>query len=146
MSRVLFSFSLLEGEADGENAVVIVDVEVGGGNLESATDSEGQAMPKMESADYQTWGHEHLGLAVVRAILKIRVVHFDFRPELPIQVILEGIVPRIRVTNLGFIACGESHTERALNVEMSKMPLRVPSTVTAFALGIAALAPRAKVP
>ena len=39
LSRVLFSFSLLEGEADGENAVVIVGVEVSRRDLVSSADA-----------------------------------------------------------------------------------------------------------
>ena len=50
----------------------------------------------------------------------MRVVHFHFRPEFSIKVILKGIVPRIGATNLGFVAGRQSHTQGALNVESSE--------------------------
>ena len=50
----------------------------------------------------------------------MRAVHFHFRPELSIKVILKCIVPRIRAANLGFVARRQSHAQRALHVESSE--------------------------
>src|SRR5256885_12125721 len=50
----------------------------------------------------------------------MRAVHFHFRPELSIKVILKCIVPRIRAANLGLVARRQSHAQRALDVESSE--------------------------
>src|SRR6266513_869546 len=71
----------------------------------------------MDSSDDETRGHENLSLSVVRAVLEMRAVHFHFRPELSIKVILKCIVPRIRAANLGLVARRQSHAQRALDVD-----------------------------
>src|SRR6266704_613822 len=74
----------------------------------------------MESSDDQARGHENLSLAIVRAVLEMCIVHFYFRPELSIKVILKRIIPGNCAANLGLVARGQGHAQRALNVECSE--------------------------
>src|SRR5260370_16578794 len=74
----------------------------------------------MDSSDHQPRRHENLCLPIVRAVLKMRVVHFHFRPELPVNVVLKRIIPRNRAANLHFVARRQCHAQRSLYVESSE--------------------------
>ena len=112
--------SPLEWEADRQNTVVVVRMEVSRGDLDSPTDGERQSLPKMESSDDQAGGYENLSLPIVRAVLEMLIVQFYFRPELSIKVILKRIVPGNCAANLDLVARRQGHAERALNVECSE--------------------------
>src|SRR6266700_4043313 len=89
-------------------------------DLDSPADGERQSLPHMDSSDDQTWGHENLSLSIIRAVFEMRGVHFHFRPELSIKVILKSVVPRIRTANLCFVAGRQSYSQSALHVERSE--------------------------
>src|SRR6266700_5540498 len=89
-------------------------------DLDSPADGQRQSLPHMDSSDDQTWGHENLSLSIIRAVLEMRIVRFHFRPELSIKVILKGVVARIRAADLYFVACRQSYSQSALNVERSE--------------------------
>src|SRR6267143_4736425 len=74
----------------------------------------------MDSSDEQTRGHENLRLPIARAILEMCVVHFDFRPKFSIQMVLKGVVPRVRATDRSFVARWQGHAKGALNVETAE--------------------------
>ena len=107
----------LEGKADRENSVVIIGVEVRGGDLESAADAQPESLPEVEPSKHDTWCHEHLRLAVVGTVVEMGVVHFEFRPESSSDVILQRVVPWVGIANLGLVARGETDAECALSAE-----------------------------
>src|SRR5713226_446549 len=98
-----YAFPPLEGETHRKNAVVIVSVKLSRSDLKSPSDGHRQPIPKMNPSDDETEGQENLRLAIVHAVIEMRVVHFYFRPELSINVILKGVVPGNRAANLGFV-------------------------------------------
>lgn len=59
----------LEWEADGEDSVVVIRMKVSRGNLKSATDTQPDSVPQMQSSDHHPRGHEHLGFPIVGAIV-----------------------------------------------------------------------------
>src|SRR5260370_33207838 len=74
----------------------------------------------MCSRDDQPRRYENLCLPIVRAVLKMRVVHFHFRPKLPVNVVLKRIIPRNRAANLHFVARRQCPAQRSLYVESSE--------------------------
>jgi len=108
---------VLEGKPDGKDAVVVVGVEVRGGDLKAPANAETEALVEVEAAEDDAGGHEDLGFAVVRAIVVMRVVHFQFRPESAADVVLERVVPGIGVADFVLVAGGKSYAKGALNIE-----------------------------
>ena len=72
---------------------MVRSVEMGGGDLEAFTHRKVEPLPKMKSSYDESWSHVHLRLPVILAVLKKGVIHFDFRPELPKDPVLECIIP-----------------------------------------------------
>src|SRR5258708_35333816 len=60
----------LERKPYRQNCIVIVGVEVCGGDLIAAADGESDSVPKVKPSDYEAWGYEVLLHSVARAVLK----------------------------------------------------------------------------
>src|SRR5207248_10286367 len=122
-----FALPKLEGKTHRENSIVIVPVEVSRSDLDSPADGDCQSLPQMDSSDDPARGYEDLSLPTARSVLEMRVVHFDFRPELSIQVILKGVVPGICSADRRLVACRQGHAEGTLDIERSEaLPVRNP--------------------
>src|SRR2546430_17231455 len=115
-----FACPKLEGKTHREISIVIVPVEVSRSDLDSPAVGDCHSLPQMDSADDQARGHEDLSLPTARSVLEMRVVHFDFRPELSIQVILKGVVPGIRSADSRLIARRQGHAKSTLDIECSE--------------------------
>ena len=68
-------------------------VEVGRGDLEPPAEREADSPPQMKAPQDETGRHKILLLAVILSVLKERRVELYFRPKLPKNSILEGVVP-----------------------------------------------------
>src|SRR5438132_11157854 len=115
-----FALPKLEGKTHRENSIVIVPVEVSRSDPDSPADGDCQSLPQMDPSDDQARGHEDLSLPTARAVLEMRVVHFDFRPELSIQVVLKSVVPGIRAADRNLIARWQGHAKSTLDIERSE--------------------------
>ena len=106
--------SMLEREADSEDAVVIGGMKTGGGDLEASTESHTDSSPEAKAAEEQARGDEILFLAVIAAILKKCGVQLDLRPDLAKDTVLEGIVPSEGAPQEISVGGGYADAERAL--------------------------------
>ena len=98
---------------------MIVGVERRGGNLHAYGRRETKSAANAHSSKSESRCEENLLSTGVRSGFVKRGVHFQFRPELPIRLILEGGVQLKLLAELGCAACREVETNRGLNVEPS---------------------------
>ena len=98
---------------------MIVGVERRGGNLHAYGRRETKSAANAHSSKSESRCEESLLSTGVRSGFVKRGVHFQFRPELPIRLILEGGVQLKLLAELGCAACREVETNRGLNVEPS---------------------------